>query len=243
MSTAMTFTRRVGRDARKWTAIWAMLIAAVMCGWVTGHLSLASMIVIGVFVIWQGLLPYGRFVRPLAGDIAACSEEKQIIQQLTQEKLDQLRSLNAPGSGSLLRLLQAMLQQQDPRRRQAALHQFLLVARRRWEALLEPVETAAGMAPMLGLGGSLIGMVDALRHLANVGLQDGPGSLIEAMVTMASTTMAGCIGALLLIGLVELGRTALNTHLAELEMWGGQLLDQPLEDDDLYQLFDTPSGG
>ena len=188
---------------------------------------------------WVGDLAVECEVEVLAGqgsltlDVSRCGEEKGLLQRIAANLWQQIAADHGQGSGSLMRLTVALLRE-PPERRRSALREFIQLARCRWEAYLQLVETTAATATMLGLGGSLIGLAAALQKM---GAAEGVKSLAPAMHLMVTTTVLGCAGAMLLIGLEARGRSALNSHLAELELWGGRLLDD--HGDDFDQLFDT----
>ena len=109
--------------------------------------------------------------------------------------------------------------------KQEAADLFLDVAEQNWNAELMPLTTSSEQAPLLGLGGSLVGMIGGISSLSgaiSVNAADGmlPGflDLVNSMSTMITTTLAGCFGAFLLIGLSAIANSGLARHLAELRM-------------------------
>ncbi|MCA9026707.1 MAG: MotA/TolQ/ExbB proton channel family protein [Planctomycetaceae bacterium] len=233
MSSHTCFRQNPNRDSLRWMLTWVLLIVAITIGWFLEQLTPACLLAIGLFVIVQGLIPYYQFSGSLTLDVSRCGEEKGLLQRIAANLWQQIAADHGQGSGSLMRLTVALLRE-PPERRRSALREFIQLARCRWEAYLQLVETTAATATMLGLGGSLIGLAAALQKM---GAAEGVKSLAPAMHLMVTTTVLGCAGAMLLIGLEARGRSALNSHLAELELWGGRLLDD--HGDDFDQLFDT----
>lgn len=227
-NTSLAFSHDPWADGAHWTAKCFLLAGAIFIGEMLGHLQATCIGVIVVFVGCQGLLPYFRFAGSLLRDKRKCHGEKQQLQDIDVEHTNQLSNIDASDAGSIFKLIAAIKASEERLSKTEASDRFLEVAEQRWEAQLTPIITSAEQSSGLGLGGSLLGLISGLKPLMTAmsgsdldATQEAFGQMFAAMGIMVTTTLVGCAGALLLIGLAAIGTNAVKWHVADLRMVAG----------------------
>jgi len=238
MNTSELFSQKPWGDGLLWATKCVGLASVIGAGWMTGYLQATCVMAIIGFVVWQGLLPFAGLSRDLDLDIQRCHGEKVELQDCGIELASAFTNLDTRESGSIFRLCVAIKKNEDRLNKAEAVGLFLEVAEKHWKKKLLPIDNAAEQAPLLGLGGSLLGILGALANLANTGAESV--GLHQSMAVMVSTTLAGCAGALLLIGLAAIARGAIDRHLAELQLIAALLFgsdEKVNQNDDFESLF------
>jgi len=242
------FQTNLAAQGTRWILMCVLVVAAIAAGWHYDQLSLACNVVIVAFVLIQGVAPYLALQASFMKDVEECRQDLKPFQSLSIGKLLEVAKMPSDGACSLTKLIIGMLSNRDRMTKSDALQFSLDLARRDWEAKAAPLETASDVAPMLGLGGSLVGLLSGLAAMAQsfnsadgLVMDTGLGTLMAGMSTMITTTIFGCLGALLMIGLASRSNKAIDRHIAELGMVGSLVLDDEYEDepddDDKTRLF------
>jgi len=154
-----------------------------------------------------------------------------------KEKLnEQLVTMDMSEAGTVLRMYAAIKASEGRMSKNETIDVFLAVERHRWQEQLISLDNAADQTPVLGLAGSLIGILGSLGAGANIEM------LQQAMSVMISTTLLGCCGAVWLIRLHGIGQSAIDRHVAELEIIAKFMIDDNDSGDDIDS-FDSLLGG
>lgn len=207
------------REGSEWMAKCCGLIAAIACGWVMGELQLFCLVAIAAFVVVQGLIPFFRVTQRLAIDQGRCQFEVQELKTSGLELAERLPGLDRAEMGTVFRLAIAVQQSTGRTSKEEAATRFLDNDAESWQHAVSPLDNSSEQAPLLGLGGSLLGILQSLNQLGD--LEGGLGALGEAMSTMVSTTLVGCGCALLLMGLAAIANNAVARHLTYLRRIAG----------------------
>jgi len=235
MKYAEIFIQQLPSTGRKWMVQCATMAGVIGAGWVTGQLQFTCVAVIGTFVFSFGLVPFWSLAKSLKLDSQRCLDEKGVLQTSRIEVADKIARVNQADMGSVFLLLASIKNSEGRVGKRQAVKLFLEVAREQWLEMLSPVQIAAEQAPLLGLFGSLLGILSSLNNSA------GDISLEASMATMVSTTIIGCAGAFLLIGLAARGGKAVDRHIAELEFLASLILSNFEENeegnDEIESLF------
>ena len=250
-TTARVFGANPFVEGMQWTGKWLVLSGAVFVGSMLDCLQEVSVAVIVIFVSLQGFRPFLRFTRSLVADRKKCRKETDDLKEVGIENAKHLRHLDTSQAGSVLCLANAIHSSSDRLNKKEAGELFLAVAEQEWDAECVPIATSAQQAPILGVLGSLLGLMSGIGRLTVAMAGDGPeemqvafSQLFNAMGTMVTTTLAGCAGALLLSGLAAISHSAVQRHIAELRMiaalMGGATADSqtsPIRRNKLDTLF------
>lgn len=215
-----------------WSSKCVAIAVTIIVGWMIGQLLIVSVLAILSFVATQGVRPSRSLAVAIADDASLCRDEKSELQRLGPDAFEYLDQIDTSDAGSLLRLLLAIRLTSDRTDTSEALDHLTRVAKQSWERQLAPIDLAAEQAPLMGLGGSLLGLATSLSGGQGTDLMAGIG-------TMVCTTMAGCAGSFLLLGLASINRTSIDRHIAELRMTAAQLLgiDDQRNDNGFESLF------
>ena len=224
------FGQRPNADLRRTALGVAMLASAIAAGWWFGQLTIVCLVMIGLHVWWQGLIPISRAIGEIDTDTHHCAEEMGAFQRAPVESLSVFETLDTSDAGSLMKLVAAVALSGDRMEPERALEIHLKEIRQPQEARLKQAATAAEQATMLGLGGSFLGLLGSLQ---------GGAELTDGVGTMLLTTLAGVLGAFALMGLGGAAGRALDRHMNDLEIAASYVLriGQGRDDDQFESLF------
>lgn len=211
----------------RWIALCLLMGAAVLAGRLTGQLSDVCLLLILGFSIHRAVLPYFWAMEELKFDKMLCSHERPALAEVSVDKLDQLSEINAREAGSVFKLAQ-LVGSTEKRNRKGGIPAFFEAFDSHWNRRLSSIQDAADQAPVLGLAGSLLGIIDALSVLASPS-QDQQ-ALYAAMSTMALTTLAGGAAYILISGLFREASNAVEHHRSDLTFISEMLNDGHTEE-------------
>ena len=225
------FSNASTREGLGWIAKCSLIGGAVAAGAAANQLSNTCLGVIGVFSLTQAIVPYFKSMAELRADKATCRAERTALQEIPIEKLDRVLAIDAQHSGSVFKLAKLILASPDQTTIADSEEAFLEAYDSHWERRLGSIADAATAAPVLGLSGSLLGIIAALAAL---GLAGNDAALYQAMTTMATTTLVGGMAYVLILGLVRKAFEAVNQHRSDLKFTAKMLsrIDAASHNDD-----------
>ena len=183
-------------------------------GAAANQLSSTCLGVIGVFSLTQAIVPYFKAMAELRADKATCRAERAALQEIPIEKRDRILAIDAQQSGSVFKLAKLILASPDQTAMADSEEAFIEAYDSHWARQLGPISDSATAAPVLGLSGSLLGIIAALAALGQAGNE---AALYLAMTTMATTTLVGGMAYVLILGLVRKAVEAVNQHRSDLK--------------------------
>ena len=215
----MTSHERIFNDAPTseglgWIMKCGLITGVVVAGWQVGQLANTCLGVIGTFAITEAIIPYLKAMNELRADKSVCRAERSALQEISTDKRDRILAIDASQAGSVFKLTQLMSGAPDQTTMANSEDSFFAAFDSHWEGQLDPISDAAGAAPVLGLSGSLLGIIAALAALGQSG---DDAALYRAMTTMATTTLVGGMAYVLILGLVRKAYKAVNQHRSDLK--------------------------
>ncbi len=237
MNSAEFFSARSSRAAGGWLILCAAFVAAAWAGIQSDQLFLTTLGLIFGFVLAQGVIPALILILELQGDAKKCRREESVFRTITLEELRNLPRRSRRRTGSLYALIYAVCFHASRITKSQAVESFLKVVAETYRARLERIQLSSEQAPLLGLAASMVGILLTLLHLGTA-MQSQDQEVIRASFAdafsafsvMVATTLAGCAGSFVVMGLASIADTAANRHLAELRLLGDLLITT---DDDL----------
>lgn len=205
---------------------------AVVVAWQTGSLKEVTLLIIVGFVLFRGVLPFFLAMRELLTDMSRSREERQVLASVSVVKADEIADQDSSEAGSYFKLVQAVIVSRDRMSATTATRAYLSRFDAYWTAKLQSLADAGEFCPMLGLMGTLCGLVLLLEQLGA-----DTKSLLPALSTVFQTTLAGVFGYLTVSGLASIARNAVGKFRSELDGDAGDL-SRLFDDDD-----NTSSGG
>jgi biopolymer transport protein ExbB/TolQ len=236
MNTYDYFQGSLFREGRQWIAKCLLFVLIIVTGWLVDYLQTACVVAIGLFIVAQGILPFLAIAKDLQADRRQCREEKRVLQQSAASEAGRLLEIDVTEAGSIFKLLAAIKRAAGRVAQEEAAERFLAAMEQQWQERLRPLDDAAEQAPVLGFGGSLLGILSGLGSMQTL----GDAGFSAGVATMASTSLIGCVGALVQAGLASSAQAAVTRHLAELRVIAALLLGSDNEnrqqrDDDGFQ--------
>lgn len=216
------FSESPTAECSRWLAKCGALAAGVGVGWGVGLLQEASVGAIGTFTFAQGLRPAAAVARELWRDIQSCSAERSLLQQISSSDAERVANGGGHDAGTLFRLIQFALRNQGRVSKEEAAKLFVAIEEYEWDRRLEPLANARDQAPTLGMFGTVIGLGAGVSELADG--SGGSAGMAVAIGTALTTTLAGCAGAFVLVGLHSILRRRVDRHLAEVRLTASLLL-------------------
>ncbi len=191
------FVSNVWGDGIRQLFIWCLIVFLLILAWNAGRLQTVCLIVIGGLTLYRVFVDYfRRFASMLTIDAKRSAEEFNELKSVSADQIKELATIDTRGTGSLFQIISAIAKYSDRASKEVIVRRHLKVLRESLEAALQPVQDAVQKCPMLGLGGSLLGMLSALHEFSIGG---DPAAVSAGMSMMVSTTLAGCAAALSLL--------------------------------------------
>lgn len=218
------FTSRSGESGAAWGLGCIAMSCAVVAGYACGQLLWSCLGLIAAFAVWRGGLPYLKHFGPggeLPADRKDCRDEREILIDVPAERKEEVLSIDSDGVGSVMHLVRMAAGSHGRLTPDELWETFAGLFDSHWEQRLGPLKDAAEQAPVLGLAGSMLGLVDALSVLA---AGADKAALYEAMSTTSLTTLAGGAAYVLLSGLHRAASNQVNSHRGDLEFVSRNIL-------------------
>lgn len=214
------------REGFEWTGKSVACVGLIGTGWQLGKLQLAVNSVIGGFVLTQGVIPFVRLSRRIGADRRCNFKAVRELQEYGTDWIAALVNQDLTGAGTIYECLAAIQAADGRLNNDDVAEELLEVVKQDLQAMLLPLEAAAALTPVLGLGGSILGVIGILTA-------GGDDAAVQAaMTTMFSSTGVGCAASFLLGGLAAIGQSAINRHMSAVKLVVQLLLDGKIDDSD-----------
>lgn len=238
-----------------WMAKCVAMAAIIGAGTFFGQLQNTCIALLTGFTVIRGIMPFLSSMLELRTDQGHCAEEQEAIAEIPVENREHVNALaeEEDKSGRVFELVIWILASRDRMSPKTAVDVFLTRFDTYWENRLSVLDEAADQAPVLGLGGSLLGLAAGLQTFSASSREATPGNpgvLFEALSTMCLTTLAGCGAYMIIAGLSRLAHNAVANHRAALKTIGNEFSsdseetnaedddeESPDDDDDLFDLI------
>lgn len=203
-----------GTDGIGWTLKCGGMAGAVAIGWSVGQLSNTCLGLIGGFTAIRAVKPYVGSMSELAADKRLCKDERDALIGTPIEDIEDVFGIDVAQAGSVFKLAKMLCISSNRVSKKEAVKAFFAAFDAYWNARLSPLQDAADQAPVLGLAGSLLGIVAALAALG--GGDANNQALFDAMSTMALTTLSGGGAYILISGLARDAANQVAKHRSDL---------------------------
>lgn len=237
-----------GSAGMGWALTCGGMAGVVAAGWFAGQLSNTCLGLIGGFTAIRAIKPYAGSMSELASDKRLCRDEVDALTGTPIEDIEDLFGIDETRSGSVFKLVKLLTVSSNRTTKAEAVASFFEAFDSYWESRLSPLQDAADQAPVLGLAGSLLGIVAALAALGGGAANNQ--ALFDGMSTMALTTLTGGGAYVLISGLARDASNQVAKHRSDLMSVATMFF---LGDDDLpggapnhgddFNPFDLFSGG
>lgn len=253
MSTQLFATAPLESGGR-WLAAIAAGCGLAFLGWRYGYLQESCLALIAGLVLLRGILPFASIAKFLVADAAGSKAEVELLQDIEVTRADELLEAIGEDSCSAMRMFEAEVRNADRLPRGVAAHGYVdgLVSDLKKSSAVP--ELTGEICPLAGLGGSLIGLGTALPGLSTLIQRSGESSgnaeiaeVFSSFGTVTSTTLAGCIGAAVCLGLHSILEQAISKHECDLRRIADGLARGVIDfedddanengDDELYNLY------
>lgn len=204
------------REARQWQTKCGLIALLISFGWLIGLLQVVCNLLILAFGITQGAKVFWRFAKKLDPIRAVAREEFGVMRSTPVESMaewdKELETMDLRGAGPVLKMYAAISKNQDRTSKREIVSACLEAEEQSLQQQLAPVRDAGEMCCLLGLTGSLLGILQAVSS------GGGVEAIEQSMGVMASTSAMGACLAIILMGLSTLGSSAIDRHIAELRL-------------------------
>lgn len=252
MSDDQIFETSPAGAGAKWLIALALASGGAVLGWKLGCLQHACLAAIAMLVLLQGVVPFFSVARLLVMDAAGTKEEVEVMRDVEIHHSQELLDSIGDDAYSGMRMFEAEARSVDRMNKGDAAHGYVdgLVTELREAS--SAIELAGELCPAAGLGGSLLGLGTALPGLSTlIQPTNSAGGGVEianvfsSFATVTSTTLAGCVGAAICMGLHSILENAISKHESDLRLVANALMrgqidlqspDEPTSDD-TYNLF------
>lgn len=223
---------------RRWLTQCSLIAALIAVGWFTGQLAIICGLLIVANAVIQGLKPQRKFSRQFDPMRRKASEEFQIMRQTDMQEFahwqERLQTMNLTDAGPVLKLFAAIIKNQDRASKKEIVKQYLELEAQHWYEKLASVTDAIETCLLMGLMGSLLGILQAVTGGGGVAVIE------QSMGVMAATSAIGAACAITLLGLSTRSHYAIARHIAELGIAANLMPgtdDKRDQDDDFFTLF------
>ena len=205
-----------------------LIVSVITAGWISNQITNVCLLLIASHVFWNGVRPLWHIVSGVGNDASKCAQELNEFQNASLENLCVLKSIDTSDGGSLMQLVATVARSGDRMTPERALDIHLNSIRQPYIEHSLKAATTAEQATMLGLGGSFIGLLSSLN---------GGADLAAGVGTMLLTTVAGVLGAFLLMGLLDVANKSVEQHISDLRIAASYALGikRKQSDDDQFQ--------
>lgn len=193
---------------------------AAQGGWTMLLILLASVLMLAIAI--ERLLRLGRAqVMP----IALLWQVRGLLEPHQRGELE-ARLKSQPST--LARVLSAALARPRASHAERQASASALASRELREHLrrIQPLAVIAGICPILGLLGTVIGMIESFHAISSSGAMGNPAELAGGISKALVTTAAGLMVALPALGLYHWFRYRIHAYAAELEQRVGAFIDE-----------------
>lgn len=190
------------------------MAGAVGVGWSVGQLSSTCLGLIGGFTVLRAIGPYLGSMSELAADKRLSKDERNALIGTPIEDIEDIFGIDETQAGSVFKLAKMLCMSSNRISKKESTESFFEAFDSYWDERLSPLQDAADQAPVLGLAGSLLGIVAALAALG--GGDAGNQALFDAMSTMALTTLFGGGAYILISGLARDASNQIAKHRSDL---------------------------
>ena len=217
----VTIQDPIGAGA-SWVFKCALIGAAVAASWYAGYLQEATLSAIGLFAALQVLRPYFADMAELSADIQQSAAEAEALAEIAVSDVEGLEGIDIEDAGSVFKMLRAVIDNRGRMSAREATNAYRARLHAYWSKRLAGLSEAGDIAPMMGLGGSLLGLTGTLNAMDGGG---GMAAMTGSLATMFTTTLAGCATYLVAIGLSSNAQATLQSFDADLEVVANQLVN------------------
>ncbi|TWU59590.1 MotA/TolQ/ExbB proton channel family protein [Crateriforma conspicua] len=225
-----------GSGGMEWGAKCGLMAGVVGVGWSVGQLSNTCLGLIGGFTAFRAVKPYVGAMSELSADKRLCRDEREALIGTPIDDIEDVFGIDESQAGSVFRLAKLLCSTSNRVSKEEVTTAFFAAFDAYWEERLSSLQDAADQAPVLGLAGSLLGIVAALAALGSSAADNQ--ALFDAMSTMALTTLLGGSAYVLISGLARDAANQVARHRSDL-MFVAKMLSRGDEDTP----GGTPAGG
>lgn len=197
-----------------WMFKCAAMAGIVAIGWRVGQLGYTCLALIAGYTALRAVIPYFSNMRAMATDRTKCAAERMGLIGTPTSDIADIHAIDDTQAGSVFKLVKLVCRSSDRASRLEVIESFFAAFDAYWDERLGPLQDAADEAPVLGLSGSLLGIVAALGALST-GVSDNQ-ALFDGMSTMALTTLAGGAAYILISGLSRDAANQVQKHRSDL---------------------------
>lgn len=245
------FSSRFEGGGTAWIGKCFLMVCIVGVGAAIGKLSITCIGLILVFTLFRAVIPYFNLVNELRNDRCECRLEREALMEIPTNDLAELIEIDNDEDGSVMKMARLAALSSDQMTVKQIWETFSSSYDSYWDSKMGPLQDSADQAPVLGLAGSLLGIVAALSALGS-GAADN-NALFEAMSTMALTTLVGGGAYVLISGLYRDAFNQVESHRSDLLFiaknmngnHGGEVAGGPTvsDDDNPFDLFSKALNG